>query len=75
MHLDRRDADGLDCVEDGDAGVRIGGGIDHDAVVDAVGLLDFFDECALVVRLEERAFDIFRFAGLPNEVFKGGKAA
>lgn len=55
VHLDRRNADGLERVEQGDAGVCIGGGVEDDAVCTVIiRLLDGVDELALVVRLVER---------------------
>ena len=52
MDLDGRDGDGLEGIEDCDAGVRVGGRVDDDAVDHAVGLLDLVDDVALVVGLE-----------------------
>ena len=52
MYLDGRDSDGLEGIEDRHARVRVGRRIDDDAVDLAVGLLDFVDDAALVVRLE-----------------------
>lgn len=53
MDLDGRDGDGLECVEDRDARVRVGRRVDDDAVDLAVGLLDLVDDAALVVGLED----------------------
>ena len=53
VHLDGRDGDGLEGVEDGHARVRVGRRIDDDAVDLAVGLLDLVDDAALVVGLED----------------------
>ena len=40
MHLDNRKSDGCDSVADRDRCVRIGGGVDDDAVKFAEALLD-----------------------------------
>ena len=57
MHLDRRDADGFERVEDGDAGVRICGGVYDDAVYSPVSALYRVDYGALVVGLEKLTLD------------------
>ena len=64
MHLDRRNGDGLQRVQNGDARVCVGGGIDDDAVVDAVGGLDLVDQRTLVVGLEDFALRASRAAGV-----------
>ena len=47
MDLGRRQTDGLERVEQGDAGVRIGGGVEDDAVRTVIiRLLDGVDERA-----------------------------
>ena len=51
MDLHGGDAYGLEGVEQGDARVRVGAGVHHDAVVDAIGPLDRVHEVALVVGL------------------------
>lgn len=56
VDLHSRDGDGLECVEDRDACVRVGRRVDDDAVDLAVGLLDLVDDGALVVRLEDLDF-------------------
>ena len=53
VDLNGGDGDGLEGVEDCDAGVRVGGRVDDDAVDLAVGLLDLVDDAALVVGLED----------------------
>ena len=53
MDLHCGDGDGLERVQDGHAGVRIGRRVDDDAVDLAIGLLDFVDDAALVVGLED----------------------
>ena len=53
MDLNGGDGDGLERVQDGHAGVRIGRRVDDDAVDLAIGLLDFVDDAALVVGLED----------------------
>lgn len=47
------DGDGLERVQDGYAGVRVGSRVDDDSVDLAVGLLDLVDDAALVVGLED----------------------
>ena len=44
MHLDRRQGNGLEGIEDGNACMGVGGGIDDDAVVYPVGLLYLIDD-------------------------------
>ena len=56
VDLDGRDGDGLECVEDRDARVRVGRRVDDDAVDVAVSLLDLVDDTALVVGLEDLDF-------------------
>ena len=53
MDLDGGDGDGFESVQNGHAGVRVGGRVDDDAVDLAVGLLDLVDDAALVVGLED----------------------
>ena len=53
MHLDHRQADGADGVVEGDRGVAVGAGIEHDAARRAGRLLDPVDQHALVVALAE----------------------
>ena len=53
MHLDGRDGNGLEGVEDRHARMRVGSRVDDDAVDLAVGLLDLVDDVALVVGLED----------------------
>ena len=57
VHLDGGDADGLERVENGDAGVGVGGGVYDDAVDALICALDGVDYRALVVGLEELAVD------------------
>ena len=71
MHLDCRNGDGLQRVQNGDARVRVGGGIDDDAVVNAVGGLDLVDQRTLVVGLEDFALRASRAAGVLAEADKG----
>ena len=53
MNLDKRDTHGKKCVANGDAGVRIGGGIDNDNVNVGIGrLLNSIYDLAFNVRLE-----------------------
>ena len=61
MHLDRRKCDSLQRIQNRDARVRIGCRVDDNAVKHAVGRLNFIDQRALVVGLEDLAGDI-RFA-------------
>lgn len=68
MDLDRRDGDRLQSVQDRDARVRIGGRVDDDAVIHAVGRLDLVDERPLVVRLKDPAPE----ARLPAGLFAEG---
>ena len=53
MHLHRRKRHGLERIENGDARVRVGRGVDDDAVRSAVGRLNGVDDRALVVGLEQ----------------------
>ena len=53
VDLHRGDGDGLEGVQDGNAGVRVGCRVDHNAVDLAVCLLDLVDDAALVVGLED----------------------
>lgn len=53
VDLNGGDGDGFERVQDGHARMRVGGRVDDDAVDLAVGLLDFVDDAALVVRLED----------------------
>lgn len=53
VDLDGRDGDGFERVQDGYAGVRVSRRVDDDAVDLAVSLLDFVDDAALVVGLED----------------------
>ena len=70
MHLDCRKRNRLQRVQNCDAGVRVGGGIDHNAVKHAVSLLDFIHNCAFVVRLEHLAVKPRLPAGVLAERFK-----
>src|ERR1044072_1426616 len=56
MHLDHRQFGGVQRSEQGDRGVRIGAGIDHDAGITFACRLDAVDQRALVVALEELDF-------------------
>jgi hypothetical protein len=51
MHLDHRELGGLQGIENGDRGVRVGAGVDDDALRLVARLLDPGDELAFVVRL------------------------
>ena len=51
MDFDGGQGDGLQCVEDGDGRVGVGGWVDDDAVKFAKSLLNPIDENALVVGL------------------------
>lgn len=53
MDFDGRDGDGLEGIEDRHTRVRVGCRVDDDAVDLAIGLLDFVDDAALVVGLED----------------------
>lgn len=53
VNLNGGDGDGLEGVQDGYAGVRVGRRVDDDAVDLAVGFLDLVDDAALVVGLED----------------------
>lgn len=53
VDLNGGDGDGFERVQDGYAGVRVGRRVDDDAVDLAVSLLDFVDDAALVVGLED----------------------
>lgn len=53
VDLDGGDSDGLEGVQDGNAGVCVSCRVDDDAVDLAVGLLDLVDDAALVVGLED----------------------
>ena len=65
MHLDGGDAHGLYGVEQGNAGVGVGRGIDDDAVDAPIGLLNGVDEVAFVIGLLKLHGHIvgFRFRG------------
>lgn len=54
MDLGRRQTDGLERVEQGDGRVRIGGGIDDEAVKHAVGLLHPRHKLTLKIALPDR---------------------
>jgi len=72
MYLHRRQADRLQRVQDGDAGVGIGRGVDYNAVENSVSGLDRVHDRALVVGLKK--FDrnaAFRAVG-PNGRAEGG---
>ena len=58
MDLHGRDGHGLQCIQNGYAGVSVGGGVDDDAVIDAVGRLDGVHNGPLVVGLDETDLDI-----------------
>ena len=49
MDLYCRKGHGLEGIEDSDAGMRIGGRIDDDAVESAVCLLDLIDDVAFMI--------------------------
>ena len=49
MDLYCRKGHGLEGIEDGDAGMRIGSRIDDDAVKRAVCLLDLIDDLAFMI--------------------------
>lgn len=53
VDLNGGDGDGFEGVENRHARVRVGRGVDDDAVDLAVGLLDLVDDAALVVGLED----------------------
>ena len=53
MDFDDRQVAGLQRVMDGDRGMRIGGGIEHDAAAPSARLLDPGDELALDIALPE----------------------
>ena len=58
VDLHSRDGDGLEGVQYGHAGMRVGSRVDDDTVDLSVGLLDLVDDAALVVRLED--FDLVK---------------
>lgn len=53
MYFAGRNANGLERIENGDAGVGVSGWIDHNSVNLLIGLLDAIDDRALMVGLEQ----------------------
>ena len=74
MHLHRRERHGLERVENGNARVRIGSGVDDDAVGRAVGRLNGIDDRALVVGLEQLDLHACLGSGCADEILQRGKA-
>jgi len=62
VDLDGGEGDGLQRVENGDAGVGVGGGVDHDAVKASVGGLNRVDDRAFVVGLHALRLDALLYA-------------
>ena len=73
MHLHRRQSHGLQRVQNGYAGVGVGGGVDDDAVRLAQRALDDVHQHALMVGLKALHFDAFPGADLPDKRFQIGK--
>ena len=71
MDFHGRDGHGLQCIQNGYAGVSVGGGVDDDAVIDAVGRLDGVHDGTLVVGLDEAHLDALGIAGGADEGQQG----
>ena len=76
VHLNHRRAHRLDAVGKRDAGVGVGTGIQHNAVVVEADALNFVDESALVVALEIAQLHLWReaFAQAFEVAFKSSVA-
>ena len=72
MDLGRRQADGLERVEQGDGRVRIGGGIDDEAVKHAVGLLHPRHKLTLKIALPDRDRGPGLLCRRADEALEGG---
>ena len=66
MDLHGGDANGLERVENGDAGVSVGGGIYHNTLYLSVCFLNAVDDRSLVIGLEKVQLYIFSGAVLEN---------
>ena len=64
--------DRLQGVQDGHAGVGIGGGVDDDAVLLPISLLDLVHNGPLVVGLEDLHVDALLGAGVLHQLHQGG---
>ena len=71
MHLHRRNRHGFERIENGNAGVGIGGGIDDNAVCPAAGLLNLIHNGAFVVGLEQLAVNAVFRAGAADQLLQG----
>ena len=70
MNLHSGDADGQEGVQEGDACVGVGGGIEDDAVVDAPGGLDLVNQVSFVVGLVNRGLQAQGLGRALNEIQK-----
>ena len=68
MDFHRGDTDGLQCVQQGDAGMGIGAGIDDDAVLLSVGLLNGVHQVSLMVGLVQGDADAQFFGIGPDQI-------
>ena len=71
MDLHGGNGHGLQCIQNGYAGVSVGGGVDDDAVIDAVGRLNGVHNGPLVVGLDETDLDALGIAGGADEGQQG----
>ena len=72
VHLHRWDLYRLQGVQDGHAGVGVGGGVDDDAVKGPQGLLDLVHNGPLVVGLEDLHPNALLGAGVLHQGHQGG---